>query len=67
MFLALQSEVKHHLLLQSVLAGPGYCQCVFSSLQLFQLVLQKFHSYLQVKGKVTGSYSALPVDTGLVD
>lgn len=61
-------ELNQHLLLQRVLSGPGYCQSIFSSLQLFQLVFQMFHHYLQVnvKVKATGSFSGLPVDMRLV-
>lgn len=55
-------RAEQHLLLQSVLSGPGYCQCMFSSLQLFQLLLQMFHCYLQrnVKVKATASFSGHP-------
>lgn len=54
----------HHLLLQSILSGPGYHQSLFDSLHLFQPVLQMFHRYLQVNVTVkpSASLSGLPVD-----
>lgn len=60
--------MDHHLLLQNILSGPGYLQFFFSSLQLFQLLLQMFHHQLQlnVKVRATGSFSGLSVDMRLV-
>lgn len=66
-FFIVQSELSHHLLLQNIFFGSGHFQCIFSSLQLLQLVLQNFHCYLQVKVKAMGSYLALHVVMGLVD